>query len=211
MLPNIYKKEGSNMPPKAKYTREEIVNIALDLVAAHGTSALNARSLGAALGTSTRPVFTAFKSMGELLEEVRTAAMERFNEYVNTNVIQPPFKNVGMKMVRFAAEQPKLFQLLYMSENENTRGFDGVFDELGENSGKCIEYIMRDYVMNHEDAMKLFRSVWLYTFGIGVMIASKVCQFDENEVSDMLSNQFLAVIRFIKSGSPANPMIGNPD
>ena len=70
---------------------------------------------------------------------------------------------------------------------------------------------MRDYVMNHEDAMKLFRSVWLYTFGIGVMIASKVCQFDENEVSDMLSNQFLAVIRFIKSGSPANPMIGNPD
>ena len=109
------------MPPKAKYTREEIVNIALDLVAAHGTSALNARSLGAALGTSTRPVFTAFKSMGELLEEVRTAAMERFNEYVNTNVIQPPFKNVGMKMVRFAAEQPKLFQLLYMSENENTR------------------------------------------------------------------------------------------
>ena len=49
------------MPPKAKYTREEIVRIALDLVAEQGISALNARSLGAALGTSTRPVFTAFR------------------------------------------------------------------------------------------------------------------------------------------------------
>ncbi len=198
------------MPPKAKYTREEIVRIALDLVAEQGISALNARSLGAALGTSTRPVFTAFRNMGELLTEVRSAAMERFNTYVNTNVIQPPFKNVGMKMVLFAAEQPKLFQLLYMSENEQNKGFDGIFDELGENSGKCIEYIMRDYQMNRDDAIKLFRSVWLYTFGIGVMIASKACRFDENEISNMLSQQFLAVIRFIKSGSPGNPMISPP-
>lgn len=191
------------MPPKAKYTRQEIISIALDLVAEQGINALNARSLGAALGTSTRPVFTAFTSMGELLAEIRTAAMERFNAYVNTDVIQPPFKNVGMKMIRFAAEQPKLFQLLYMSENENTRGFDGVFRELGENSGKCIEYIMRDYDMSREDAMKIFRSLWLYTFGIGVMIASKICRFDENEISDMLSQQFRAVIGLIKSQSGA--------
>ncbi len=191
------------MPPKAKYTRQEIISIALDLVAEQGINALNARSLGAALGTSTRPVFTAFTSMGELLAEIRTAAMERFNAYVNTDVIQPPFKNVGMKMIRFAAEQPKLFQLLYMSENENTRGFDGVFRELGENSGKCIEYIMRDYDMSREDAMKIFRSLWLYTFGIGVMTASKICRFDENEISDMLSQQFRAVIGLIKSQSGA--------
>ncbi len=189
------------MPPKAKYTRQEIISIALDLVAEQGINALNARSLGAALGTSTRPVFTAFTSMGELLAEIRTAAMERFNAYVNTDVIQPPFKNVGMKMIRFAADQPKLFQLLYMSENENTRGFDGVFRELGENSGKCIEYIMRDYDMSREDAMKIFRSLWLYTFGIGVMIASKICRFDDNEISDMLSQQFRAVIGLIKSQS----------
>ena len=51
------------MPPKAKYTREEIIETALNIVAEKGKSALNARDLGAALGTSTRPVFTAFKNM----------------------------------------------------------------------------------------------------------------------------------------------------
>ena len=43
------------MPPKAKYTREEIIETALNIVAEKGKSALNARDLGAALGTSTRP------------------------------------------------------------------------------------------------------------------------------------------------------------
>ena len=37
------------MPPKAKYTREEIVQIALDLVSEKGIGALNARNLGAAM------------------------------------------------------------------------------------------------------------------------------------------------------------------
>lgn len=69
------------MPPKAKYTREEIVQIALDLVSEKGIGALNARNLGAAMGTSTRPVFTAFKNMNELTEEVKIAAMHRFDEY----------------------------------------------------------------------------------------------------------------------------------
>ena len=38
------------MPPKAKYTREEIIETALNIVAEKGKSALNARDLGAALG-----------------------------------------------------------------------------------------------------------------------------------------------------------------
>ena len=49
------------MPPRAKYTREEITEIALGIVAESGAESLNARSLAEAMGTSTRPIFTAFK------------------------------------------------------------------------------------------------------------------------------------------------------
>lgn len=114
------------MPPKAKYTREEIVQIALDLVSEKGIGALNARNLGAAMGTSTRPVFTAFKNMNELTEEVKIAAMHRFDEYAKNDpeIGVPAFKNVGLQMILFATEQPKLFQLLYMTENEQSVSFD---------------------------------------------------------------------------------------
>ena len=52
------------MPPRAKYTREEITEIALGIVAESGVESLNARSLAEAMGTSTRPIFTAFKKYG---------------------------------------------------------------------------------------------------------------------------------------------------
>lgn len=199
------------MPPKAKYTREEIVQIALDLVSEKGIESLNARNLGAALGTSTRPVFTAFKNMNELIEEVKTAAMHRFDEYAKNDPETgvPAFKNVGMQMILFATEQPKLFQLLYMTESEESVSFGNIFDKLGGTSQKCLEFIMRDYGLTLEESKLLFRSVWMFTFGIGVLIASKVCRYDEEEISLMLSQQFRSVMGLIKSGKAfeAAPML----
>lgn len=48
------------MPPKPKFTKEEMVGKALRIVEEKGASALTARELGKALGSSTRPIFTIF-------------------------------------------------------------------------------------------------------------------------------------------------------
>ena len=95
-----------------------MVQAALELVARRGTEALTARELGAALGSSARPIFTVFRSMDELQQAVREAAMRRFEQFVRQPVPDMPvFKQVGMQMVRFAMEEPKLYQLLFMQEN----------------------------------------------------------------------------------------------
>ena len=91
------------MPPKAKYTREEMIAAALELAADRGIEALTARELGAALGTSTRPIFTAFENMEEVLLAVRDAAVERFNAYAKkAETFTPVFKQVGLQMIIFA-------------------------------------------------------------------------------------------------------------
>lgn len=198
--------EENKMPPKARYTREEIVQAALNIVAEKGMAALNARDLGVALGTSTRPVFTAFKNMNELISEVKLAAMRRFESYARNEPGVPAFKNVGLQMINFATNEPKLFQVLYLSEREQTSDFEALFGELGDTAGYCIDCIMRDYALNHDEAMFLFKSVWLYTFGIGVLIASKVVHYDEAVISDMLTRQFMAVMGLIKSGRAFSPL-----
>ena len=63
------------MPPKPKFTKEEIVTAALELVSEKGIEALTARELGVRLGSSARPIFTVFNSMEEVQEEVRAAAL----------------------------------------------------------------------------------------------------------------------------------------
>ena len=54
------------MPPKPKFTKEEIVQTALQVVSQKGVEALTAKELGDALGSSSRPIFTVFNSMKEV-------------------------------------------------------------------------------------------------------------------------------------------------
>ena len=52
------------MAPKSKFTKEEIAEAALWIVREKGSDGLTAKAIADALGTSTRPVFTAFGSHG---------------------------------------------------------------------------------------------------------------------------------------------------
>ena len=69
------------MPPKPKFSREEIVDAALDIVSREGVSALTARELGEKLGSSPRPIFTVFKSMDEVKCAARELALQEFERY----------------------------------------------------------------------------------------------------------------------------------
>lgn len=189
------------MPPKPKFTREEIIAAALEIASEKGIKGLTARELGNALGSSARPIFTAFKNMDEVLLGVRDAAMERFNEYAErAKEFTPVFKQIGIQMVMFAAEQPKLYRLLFMSEKPEAESFDDVYKNLGETATLSVEVIQKDYGLSEEEAMLMFRQLWIYTYGVGSLIATRVCKFRDKEVSDMLSYEFVAMLTLIKSG-----------
>lgn len=190
------------MPPKPKFTKEEIVATALEVVSQKGVEALTARELGNALGSSARPIFTVFKNMEELQEEVRKAAMLKFESFARHTLPEMPlFKQVGMQMVLFGAEEPKLYQLLFMQENRSNNTFDDVFGELGTTADICIEAIQKDYNLSYADAKTLFENVWIYTFGVGALYATRVCRFSEEKVGQMLSTEFQAMMMLVKSGT----------
>ena len=63
------------MPPRPKFTKEEIVAAALELVSERGLEYLPTRNLGEKLGSSARPIFTVFISMDDVQREVRAAAL----------------------------------------------------------------------------------------------------------------------------------------
>ena len=189
------------MPPKPKFTKEEIVAAALTLVSEKGMEALTARELGLRLGSSARPIFTVFQSMEEVQRQVRKAAMEHFNSFTEKAMnFSPAFKQFGMQMILFAKEEPRLFRLLFMTENGQTRSFADIFSELGDTAWLCIGLIERDYGLTEPEAMELFRHVWIHTYGIGALCATGMCSFSEEEINGMLGHAFLAMMLLIKSG-----------
>ena len=190
------------MPPKPKYTRDQIIDKAFEMTRKKGIDSVVARDLGKQLGTSSSPIFTAFKNMEELQQEVRKRAMKQFESYVSDAVnYSPAFKYVGMKMIEFAMREPKLFQLLYMREHNSNQTFSMLVEELGDTVGVCIDIMQKDYGLSREEAELLFQQTWLHTFGICVLVAGKVCTLSMEEISKMLSVEFQGTLMLIKSGT----------
>lgn len=188
------------MPPKPKFTKEEMVAKALQIVEEQGASALTARELGKALGSSTRPIFTVFSGMDELQEAVCAAAMKSFEGYAAAAVEgMPIFKSVGMKMVMFGMEKPELYKLLFMSERSGFSSLDGMLARLGATADACIFAICESYGLTADEARRLFENVWIYTFGIGALCASGACKLTKRQLSDMLTTEFKAVMLLISS------------
>lgn len=184
------------MPPKPKFTREQIVENALNIVERDGIKALTARELGKEMGSSPRPIFTVFKSMDELCTEVFSAARNRFEKFVLSKHDPGPFfRNVGMRMVAFAAESPRLYQLLFMSETGAVSdGFDRLYGRLGKTADMCVGSIMAEHGINKEQAKRVFEILWIYTFGIGALCATGVCSFSKEKIGQMLAFEFKSVL-----------------
>ena len=189
------------MPPKPKFTREDIVAAALELVSEKGMSALTSRDLGIRLGSSARPIFTVFNSMQEVQDAVMLAAMERFEEYAHKAAhLGPVFKQVGMQMILFAKEEPKLYQLIFMSSISEAQTFEDIYAHLGSVADECLNVLQKDYDLSKDNAKTLFEHVWIHTFGIGALCATGMCDFSHEQIAEMLTQDFSAMMMLMKSG-----------
>lgn len=189
------------MPPKPKYTKEEIVAAALGIVSRSGIDALTAKSLGNALNTSATPIFTVFNSMQEVADAVKAAAMERFESYAHRmGSDMPIFKQVGMQMVEFAKEEPQLYRLVFMSPNSDVRSFADIYAHLGGVADECLDTIQRDYGLSRADAKALFEHSWIHTYGIATLCATGMCDLTREEISNMLTKDFTAMMTLLQSG-----------
>ena len=196
------------MPPKAKFTKEQITKAALCVVSEKGAQALTAKELGAALGTSTTPIFTVFHSMQEVQDAVMLAAMERFEEYAHKAAhLGPVFKQIGMQMILFAKEEPKLYQLIFMSSISEAQTFDDIYAHLGSLADECLNVLQKDYDLSKADAKTLFEHVWIHTFGIGALCATGMCDFSHEQIAQMLTQDFIAMMMLMKSGKPSQESI----
>lgn len=193
--------QEGNMPPKPKFKREEIVAAAMEIVSEKGIDGLTAQELRNALNCSASPIFTVFNTMKEIQDEVFVAAMKYFEQFSVPGLQDMPiFKQIGMKMVMFGVKEPKLYQLLFMKENSDAVTFDDVYGILGNTAKLCIGAVKNDYGLEEEQAKILFENVWIYTFGVGALCATKVCRFSVEELSKMLTIEFQAIMQLIKSG-----------
>ena len=178
------------MPPKIKITKEEIIQTAIELLKKEGDGAINARSIAAALGCSTQPIFSNFASMEDLRAAVIVAAYESYLEFLRREAESgkyPQYKAFGMAYIRFSKEEKELFKLLFMRDRSRE---DMSLSPDFENS---VRLIMEANGVTYETATLMHLEMWSCVHGIGTMFATSFLALDEELVSDMLSDVYQGI------------------
>ena len=192
------------MPPKAKFTKEQILKSALEIVRESGIDALSARSLGAVLGCSPQPIFSYFENMEDVKNEVISAVKSIYSEYIKEGLKQSPaFKGAGMKYIEFAKDEPKLFELLFMSD-VNKSDIPNFLPAKDDNSPFILQAIEDDYNLPEEKARTLYNHMAVYANGIAALFAKNECIFTMEQVSVMLTEVFKAIFFSLKNNSDKN-------
>lgn len=189
------------MPPKAKFTRDEIIEAAFEIVREQGLDELTARALGAKLGSSARPIFTVFQSMEEVQHDVIAMIRRDYDRLVDAGLNRsdmPAFKGAGTSYIEFAITEPNFFRVLFMSEKAQKPEIKNVLPFIDDNYARILESVENLYGMSREDAEWLYRHLWIYTHGIATLCVTEMCTFSASEISTMLTDVCMAMIKEIK-------------
>lgn len=173
------------MPPRPKFTREELIQAALELAREGGLEAIVARNLGKKMNTAPSTIFTHFSSVEEIRQAVMDVAREIYNGYVEEGLkMVPPMKGFAVQYIRFAMEESNLYSMLFMNKREDFKYVDFIINE--GHYERIITAAENDFSLNRGQAEFVYHNMWAYAHGIAVMCATGVCQFSIEEISKML-------------------------
>ena len=185
------------MPPKAKFTEREIIEAAVGITRKNGIGAVTAREVGAALGVSSRPLFTYFATVDDLKKGVYLYAKDLYREYVEQGLkMRIPALGVGQRLIRFAKDEPELYKYLFLDPPEGMRG--GVMEALALSQELVRDSITRIYNMDARTADKFFRDLWLVSYSFTTLIVTGECPYDDDQISAMFTEFSLSICKAYK-------------
>jgi len=152
------------MPPKFKFTRDEIIEAALTIVRQGGWPALTTRSLADALNASARPIYSYFGSMAEVEEAVVKKTVDLLYRCMIRKETGDPWHDHGIGYVLFAMEERALFRAV------NDERHIPLFKTYGDAIWETLTASLKDYPpfigLSAEQVYRIQLHRWLFAHGM---------------------------------------------
>jgi AcrR family transcriptional regulator len=169
------------MPPRIRYKKETIIDIAFEYVRKNGWNGLTARYISDQINASTMPIYSCFKSMRQLEDEVVKRAMELCMEYLTTPRTGDAWIDNGVGYVLFARNEKYLFRAAFDEEHVDLRK---KYDQLmWEQVGEGLRAYARFRTLSENQLNELRRGRWVLLHGLACLINTKqIVIRDEREI-----------------------------
>lgn len=165
------------MPPKIKYTKDDVVDAAFEVIRGCGLNCLSARRIAKKLGSSTAPVYASFETMAELEMEVVKRIEALLLEYSARPYTDRVFLNLGIGMAVFARDERQLYRALFLERSE----FKGIIHDLMAHFKQDMVKDQRFVQMSESERGALLEQIAMVTQGLASLICVGLCEDDSNE------------------------------
>ena len=182
------------MSTKIKISKDMILDAAFEIVRKHGIEKLSNRELANKLKCSIRPIYYQFENSEEMKKELYKKIEKYFYKLLLNNMIDgiPKYKQIGINYIKFAKKEKKLFQTLFMNETGLTP--DAFVSKAGDDYKEIEKLIKISANLEEEDIKEFHTKMWIFCHGIATLVASGTVKLTDNQIQDLLSYEFQALM-----------------
>ncbi len=174
------------MPPKNKFTKEQIIEIAFEIAREEGLDNITIRKIADNLGSSIAPIYVNFKDVEELKEAVISKIYEISNSILQNQNSGDVFLDIGIASVKFAKDYSVIFKDLILKNNHYLDNYD---EQVGNN---IIQEMKKDEKLKNfsdEELKLLLMKMRVFQAGLSIMATN------ESFASELTDERIIVMLR----------------
>ncbi len=192
------------MPPKAKITKENIIDCAFAMIQSGGFHDITTRKLAKELACSTQPIYHLFSDMEDLKKALYVKSCRYFTEQVHREMpgLAPDFLEMGIAYIKAAKREKNVFHFMCTENNFSMHSMMDLVAGADESLvSKDVSGISGLEGFTKDQLKELFMLVWTFTHGIATIASNDGVTLSDEELSALLIKAYKAFV--MVEGSPA--------
>jgi len=184
------------MPRKAQFTMSDVIEAAFKLVKTGGWAGLSASAVAGQLGCSTMPIYSHFKNMEKLQDEVVIKGWRLLGEYESRPYTGDAWIDQAVGYVRFAKSETKLF--ICMFDGRNLKLHRKMLLEHWQHLSVLLDGYTAFSDMEEEQCMRVRYSRAMLSHGVATSVGMGYGEILEND--DMIAQYLTSASHALLNG-----------
>jgi len=169
------------MTPKEKITKEEIIDVAFQLLRKEGYKSISARAIANNLNLSTMPIYSQIGNMYELDKSLVIKVDEELVSYQKEKYSENALLNMSIGYVLFAQEERHLYKFMTQEKSriqesnmDQTYFENSAANDINQLHTDSSDNIVADNFpgMSKESVGEIAKNSWIYTHGLASLLHS---------------------------------------
>lgn len=180
------------MPPKARITKEMIVEEAFQIARTQGADKITARSIAQRLQCSTQPVLYYFATVEEIKEAVYQRTDAYHSHWLMDSADDDGMLGIGIRYVRFAVEERNLFHLLFQPGAFSGASLNDLVS--AEELNPIIQVLRQETGVTEDAAREIFSTLFVFVHGYASLLANNEMKLEEDRLTSSLKKVFSGAV-----------------